>query len=456
MKLEKVLAASRVGNGGDIAGELLRIEEARHRSPFLGFFVDHDRGADAAVRVAAAGERTPLGFVALDHVREARKGADEGDGEPVAGRLDLADLLADVLGKMRKRVALAETAFRSDVFVAASEGNRLEADEGDFLGIFHRELHDRTDLVVVHVVDDGDHEHDFDTGFVHVFDGAELDVEQVADLAMAVGVVPDAVELEIRVAQAGVEGLLRKFLALGEFDAVGGRLHRVVAYLARVANGVEEVRAHGGLATAELHGHLAARLDLHGVVENFLNFFPREFVDVAHLVRVHEAGIAHHVAAVGEIYGEHGTAAIADVRRAVLVQAFVVVRGNVAAGELALNPLQETGVHRHQIFIVAVLRAVLDHPDLTVALHDLRFDFADLFVHQVAPVLIAFDDGFARFLDTCRAERVCLAWKAKRRLGLFPGLQQRFIGPLRRSRRIGIALVKILNGIEGDTRRLAD
>ena len=237
----EVLAARRVGDRGHILGQLRGVEEARNRRPLFRLFVDHQRGADAAVGVAAAGERAPGGFAALDHVGEAGKGADEGDREPVARRLDLANLAADVLREVRKRVALAEAAFRSDVFVAAGEGNRLEADERDFLGVFHRELHDAADLVVVHVVDDGDDQHDFDAGFVHVFDGAELDVEQVADLAVAVGVVADAVELQVGVAHARVEGLLAEFLALGEFDAVGGSLHAVVADLAGVGDGVEEV-----------------------------------------------------------------------------------------------------------------------------------------------------------------------------------------------------------------------
>src|SRR6202041_2663332 len=137
------------------------------------------------------------GFGTLHHVRETGEGADEGNGEPIARGLNLADLGADVLGEMRKRVALAETALRSDVFVAASERNGLEAHEGNLLGIFHRELYDGTDLVVIHVVDDRHDEDDFNAGFVHVLDGAELDVKKVADLAMAVGVVADAVELQI-------------------------------------------------------------------------------------------------------------------------------------------------------------------------------------------------------------------------------------------------------------------
>src|SRR5262249_13684732 len=104
---------------------------------------------------------------------------------------------------------------------------------------------------------------------------------------------------------------------------------------------------------------------------------------------------------------------------------------------------------------VAVLRAVFHHPDLAVALHDLRLDLADLLMHQVAPVFCALDDRFARFFHAGGAERICLPRKAQRRLGLFPGFQQRLIPPLWGDRRIRVALVEVLNRIEGDSRRLA-
>src|SRR5262249_21065182 len=45
--------------------------------------------------------------------------------------------------------------------------------------------------------------------------------------------------------------------------------------------------------------------------------------------------------------------------------------------------------------------------------------------------------------------------ETKRRLGLFPGFQQRLIGPLRRHRRVRIALVEILNRVERDASALA-
>ena len=108
---------------------------------------------------------------------------------------------------------------------------------------------------------------------------------------------------------------------------------------------------HGRLATRKLHRHLPARLDLGGVLENFLNFFPTQFVDVAHLVGVHEAGIAHHVAAIGEVDRQHRAAAIAHRAGAVAMQGFIVVRGNIAPGEILLDPFQELGVHGHQVFV---------------------------------------------------------------------------------------------------------
>ena len=84
-------------------------------------------------------------------------------------------------------------------------------------------------------------------------------------------------------------------------------------------------------------------------------------MDEADLVGVHEAGIAHHVAAIGEVDGEHGAAAILHGGRAVVVELLVVVREDVAAGENFFEVLREFGVDRHQVFEVAVLRAILDH-----------------------------------------------------------------------------------------------
>src|SRR4029077_18296080 len=203
-------AARCVGDGGDVADKLLSVEETRNWRPFLSFFVDHDGGADAAIGMATARERAPLRFGAVNEVGEPSESGDKRDREPVARRFTLADLAAYVLRKMRKSVALAQAAFRGDVFVAAGKGNRLEADEGDLLGVFHREFDDGADLIIVDVVDDGHDQHDFNAGLVHVFDGAQFYIKEVADLAVSVGVVADAVELQVGVAHASFKGFLAK------------------------------------------------------------------------------------------------------------------------------------------------------------------------------------------------------------------------------------------------------
>src|SRR2546422_165171 len=82
--------------------------------------------------------------------------------------------------------------------------------------------------------------------------------------AMRVRCVADPVELQVRVTQPGFGGFLRELRILGELDAVGRRLDAVVADLARVAHGVEEVRRDRRLAAGELHRHLAPRFDADG------------------------------------------------------------------------------------------------------------------------------------------------------------------------------------------------
>src|SRR6202043_762206 len=104
--------------------------------------------------------------------------------------------------------------------------------------------------------------------------------------------------------------LLAELFALGEFYPVGSSLHAVVANFTSVRHRLQKVRAHGRFATAELHGHLPARLDLQSIVENFLNFAPAQLMHVTNLVGVHETRIAHHVAAVGEVHGEHRATAV--------------------------------------------------------------------------------------------------------------------------------------------------
>ena len=283
-------------------------------------------------------------------------------------------------------------------------------------------------------VDDGDDRDDVDAGLVQVLDRAQLDVEQVADAAVRVGGVADAVELQVGVAQTGFGSRLREVEALGELDAVGRGLHRVVADLARVADRVEEVRRQRRLTAGELHRHLALRLDGDGVVQHRLDVVPRELVHEAHLVGVHEARVAHHVAAVGEVHRQHRAAAVLDRAAAVVVELLVVVGLDVAAGEHLFEVLEKRRVNRHDVFEVPVDRAVLDHDDLAVLLRDGRLDLADLLVEEHFDRLGAVDDRLPRLAHAGGTERVGFARPAKRRLGLLIALEQRLVRPLRGDR----------------------
>ena len=93
----------------------------------------------------------------------------------------------------------------------------------------------------------------------------------------------------------------------------------------------------------------------------------RQLMHEADLVGVHEARIAHHVAAVGQIDGQDGAAAVGDGARPVIVQLLVVVRANVAAREYVFQVLAEGRIDRHQVFEVSVDRALFDHHDFAVS-----------------------------------------------------------------------------------------
>ncbi len=172
------------------------------------------------------------------------------------------------------------------------------------------------------------------------------------------------------------------------------------------------------------------RLDGDGVVEHGLDLVPGEFVDEADLVGVHEAGVAHHVAAVGEVDGENRAAAVGDGGGAVVVELLVVVGADVAAGEDLFEVLEEGGVDGHDVFKVAVDGAVLDHEDLAVALDDLGLDLADLLVEEDLVGELAVDDLLADLRDALGAEGVGGAGPAEGRLFFLVALEEGLVAPL--------------------------
>ncbi len=142
-------------------------------------------------------------------------------------------------------------------------------------------------------------------------------------------------------------------------------------------------------------------------------------MDEADLIGIHEARIAHHVAAIGEIDGEDGAAAVGDGAGAVVVELFVVVRSDVAAGENVFEVLGEGRIDGHQVFEHTVLGAFLDHEDFAIAFDDLGFDFADGFGEKNFVIGFAINDSLANFGDAAGAQRIGFARPAEWRFSFW-------------------------------------
>src|SRR5687768_7007007 len=188
----------------------------------------------------------------MNEVRKIREGPHQRKREPVARRFSDANLILHVVRQVRQRVALLQTTVFGDLFVASGERNRLERKKRNLLRIIERKTNDRSDLIVVDAVHQRRDENDLNTGFVKVIDGAHLHVEQVADLAVAVRVVSDTVELQVDVTQTRCSSFPAEFFTLRKLDSVRRRLHAVVTNLARVLDRLEEVRRDRRLTTGEL------------------------------------------------------------------------------------------------------------------------------------------------------------------------------------------------------------
>ena len=80
-------------------------------------------------------------------------------------------------------------------------------------------------------------------------------------------------------------------------------------------------------------------------------------MDVANLVRIHEARVAHHVAAVGEIDGENRAAAVLDRRRSVPVDQLVTQRAEIAPGIARLDDAAELAILKRIALFPRLLEA---------------------------------------------------------------------------------------------------
>ncbi len=364
---------------------------------------------------------------------EGRHGAER---EPVAVRIDLSiEVACELVRQVRDRITLTVAILVADLLVPAAEGDRLERDPAHAVGVVDQELKQRPDLLVVERVHHGDHRGDVNAGGVHVLDRLELGVEQVGDVAVRVGFVGHAVELEVSRVEARLLRLEGELGLEGEAEAVGGRLDVIVADLFGVAGRLQEVRRDRRLAAGELHRHLAARLERDRVVEDLLDLVEAELVDVADLVGVHEARVAHHVATVGQVDRQNRAPPVADGRAAVPVDQLVAQRTEVAPVVAGLDDPIELGIDRENVLEGPVFVARLAHEDLAVFLEDRGLDLAAVPVRQLREIALAADDRFAGLDHAARAQRVGLTRPAEWRVGALAALEQGARSPLRLTRR---------------------
>ena len=177
---------------------------------------------------------------------EAAHGAER---VPVAIRIDLPAVIPlHLVRHVRDGVAAPAPVLVGDVLVAPGERDRLEADPAHLVGVGEHEIEQRTHLGLVHAVHQRGHGHDVDTGIVQHVDRLELDVEEVADVPVLVGVVRYAVELEVREIEARLLGGVRELRLEGEAQPVGRRLDCVVPDLLGVPARLEEMGRHRRLA----------------------------------------------------------------------------------------------------------------------------------------------------------------------------------------------------------------
>src|SRR5687767_13635454 len=172
----------------------------------------------------------------MNEVSEIGESTHQRKRKPITRRLGDTNLVLHIVGQVRKRVALLQPAVFSDLFVTSRERNRLERKESNLLGIVQSESNNRADLIVVDSIYQRGNKHDFDSCFTQVVDSAHLHVEKIADLTMAIGVVADAIELQVHVTETGFGRLATEFFALGELNSVGRGLHAVVANFSRVSD----------------------------------------------------------------------------------------------------------------------------------------------------------------------------------------------------------------------------
>src|SRR6185503_2420312 len=182
-----------------------------------------------------------------------------------------------------------------------------------------------------------------------------------------------------------LSGSFRGFAKLeifSEANTVRRGEYAIETDLLRVSDSIEVVRRERWLTAGEENDDLSSRFERDCTIENRLRIFKRRLVNVTNLVRVHEARVAHHVAAIRQVDSQNCAASKLNIRSAVTMYVFVFGSAEVATKEERLDAPQKFRVGRHHIFKLSVLRTIFAHHDLAVVFDDLSLDLAGMRVHQ--------------------------------------------------------------------------
>ena len=343
----------------------------------------------------------------MQQIHHAGEGAVGRQGKPVSQGLPVGGQLAlEVLGHLRKGVALGVSRAVFDVFIPAGEGHGLEGDGLNLVDVASRKIDDGSDSPVVDAVDDGGHQSGFHADFGHVLDGLQLDVEQIADAAVTVALFAGAVELQVGPVKSRFMGLPGELLALGEANPVGGRQNPIESDLLGVGDGFDEEWGEGGFSSGEEDDHLATRLVGDGAVQNGLDVFKLRLMNIANLIGIHEAGIAHHVASVGQIHRQHSAASELDAGVPMAMDVVIFGATEIPPEEEAFDSTGKFGVGGEHIFERPVLVAHLPHDHLTALFQNLGLDFTRVPGHQGGEVGFAVNDGIADLGHAARTQGI--------------------------------------------------
>jgi hypothetical protein len=175
--------------------------------------------------------------------------------------------------------------------------------------------------------------------------------------------------------------------------------------------------------------YLPARLEGYRAVEDGFELLESGLVDIPHLVGIHETRVAHHVAAVGQVYRQNRPPAVPDGGRAVPMDSTIVRRAEIPAEKQALDPAGEIRVGGEDLLKRTVLLAHLAHEDAAVLFDQLGFDFPGMDLGERGKVGIAVEDRIADLGHALRAERIGHPRESERRRSPLVTLQDPARGP---------------------------